>query len=1015
MKKSMKKIFCSLLVVVMCLMCVPVSGLVGLNFYCPGFNFVSNATNYETYVEDCIRYKIGDEEAYVYSCEETASGDIIIPSTINGYPVTRIGQFAFADCKKITSVTISSGISEIGYFAFQSCTALKSVSLPESIVSVLEFSFQGCTNLEYIDVSDNNSIYLSDNGVLYNKKEKKLLRCPQTKSGNYIVLDETEEIDCDAFERCINLTSIVLPSSLMHIGSGAFMNCKSLKNVNIPQGVENISSETFKNCNLLEKIAIPNSVTTISYNAFENCSSLTEISIPNSVTDMWDRVFEGCYSLETVTLSDNVTCIPEGTFNNCTNLKNIKIPNGVETIEEGAFANCSSLSKITIPNSITSIGASAFEGCHSLESIVIPNNVTSISEATFACCYNLKNVVFNEGLKSIGSAAFGLCKSLTNIVIPSSVTSIDYGAFSYCYNLEDVTFNEGLKFIGQEAFTFCVSLKNISIPDSVTQIDSNAFAYCCKLKNVKLPKKITVCSPQLFLFCLNLETIQLPEKLENIEDYAFAGCLSLKDFEIPSSVISIGQGAFFNSCGINELTFSKEIKNVGESAFCLANDTLNKVEIHSNDVQLAERSIGYYNASLSEYLKNNSKESFIDLCIEAFMFVTPDKDELTEEERVRFDELCEIISPITDVETPIAREDFTVYGYASSTAETYANENNFKFINFDNNNCEHDFEHITVPSTCKVQGVEYDYCYNCEETFNYKVLPLSTEHKYGEWKTITTASCIKLGEEKRVCSVCEKEDTREIPLANHEYKHEIVVSTCKEQGYEQDVCKNCSNTINYKVLSLSTAHKYGEWKIITEATVFECGEKASVCSVCGHTKTSTVERLPSIEAKDDISGVSVIYTNNSYDSDIEVEVSQVFDGESYQVINSEKGNRLNCLYDITTTIEGQKVQPNASVWVKIQLPENFNPEKSYVYYVTNTGTLERMNSFVKDGYIYFETTHFSFYAIVDESSNISSSVPLPSCSCSCHKTGIAHFFFVIINFFQKLFGQNKVCDCGAKH
>lgn len=41
--------------------------------------------------------------------------------------------------------------------------------------------------------------------------------------------------------------------------------------------------------------------------------------------------------------------------------------------------------------------------------------------------------------------------------------------------------------------------------------------------------------------------------------------------------------------------------------------------------------------------------------------------------------------------------------------------------------------------------------------------------------------------------------------------------------------------------------------------------------------------------------------------------------------------------------------------------------------------------------------------------------PTKDCSCSCHKGGIAGFFFKILNFFQKLFGINTVCLCGVKH
>lgn len=41
--------------------------------------------------------------------------------------------------------------------------------------------------------------------------------------------------------------------------------------------------------------------------------------------------------------------------------------------------------------------------------------------------------------------------------------------------------------------------------------------------------------------------------------------------------------------------------------------------------------------------------------------------------------------------------------------------------------------------------------------------------------------------------------------------------------------------------------------------------------------------------------------------------------------------------------------------------------------------------------------------------------PTDNCSCNCHAGGIKAFFFKILNFFQKLFGMNKVCACGVKH
>ncbi|MBR2354212.1 MAG: leucine-rich repeat protein [Clostridia bacterium] len=60
---------------------------------------------------------------------------IVIPSVIDGYQVTAIGDSAFTS-KKIKSVIISNGIKKIDWFAFNECTALVSVTIPQSVTSI---------------------------------------------------------------------------------------------------------------------------------------------------------------------------------------------------------------------------------------------------------------------------------------------------------------------------------------------------------------------------------------------------------------------------------------------------------------------------------------------------------------------------------------------------------------------------------------------------------------------------------------------------------------------------------------------------------------------------------------------------------------------------------------------------------------------------------------------------------------------------------------------------------------
>lgn len=73
----------------------------------------------------------------------------------------------------------------------------------------------------------------------------------------------------------------------------------------------------------------------------------------------------------------------------------------------------------------------------------------------------------------------------------------------------------------------------------------------------------------------------------------------------------------------------------------------------------------------------------------------------------------------------------------------------------------HTLNHITVPSTCKVAGMEYDICSECGETFNEKTLPLAA-HTWSDWTVVKEATTTAEGQEKRICSVCDKVETRAI-------------------------------------------------------------------------------------------------------------------------------------------------------------------------------------------------------------------------------------------------------------
>ena len=80
-------------------------------------------------------------------------GDVVIPDTIDGRPVTAIGDFAFDSCTGLTSITLGNSITTIGSWAFSGCTglasitfgnSLTSISLPNSIYHIGYGAFQDC-------------------------------------------------------------------------------------------------------------------------------------------------------------------------------------------------------------------------------------------------------------------------------------------------------------------------------------------------------------------------------------------------------------------------------------------------------------------------------------------------------------------------------------------------------------------------------------------------------------------------------------------------------------------------------------------------------------------------------------------------------------------------------------------------------------------------------------------------------------------------------------------------------
>jgi len=230
-----------------------------------------------------------------------SGGAVTIPSTINGYPVTSIGEEAFYQCTWLTSVTIPNSVTSIGGGAFFGCYSLTSVTIGTNVTSIGIEAFYYCSSLSSVTIP--NSVTSIGNG---------------------------------AFGYC-NLTSVTIPNSVTNIEDYAFYQCTRLTNVTIPNSVTNIGNDMFDCCYSLTSVTIPNSVTSIGNEAFYYCSSLTSITIPNSVTRIGEEGFGMCLSLTNVMIGTNVTLIGVEQFCDCPSLRGVYFQGNTPAADSTAF------------------------------------------------------------------------------------------------------------------------------------------------------------------------------------------------------------------------------------------------------------------------------------------------------------------------------------------------------------------------------------------------------------------------------------------------------------------------------------------------------------------------------------------------------------------------------------------------------------------------------------------------------------------------------------------------------
>ena len=246
-----------------------------VNYYGPNFEVDASGIIW-TYAITNGEATLGNGDPKSTAVPKTTSGIVNIPSSLGGYPVKSIGEYAFSRCYDITGVTIPDSVKNIGYWAFGECMGLTDISIPASVGNIAKGAFSGCSSMASFFVEEGNPAYCSYDGLLLSKDRTILMH---GINGDVIVPDTVTTIAEEAFYVRIGLTSIEIPKSVTSIGNSAFSGCSGLTSVTIPDSVASIGKEAFAGCAGLQRVYAPKALRGMieSRNVFKDCADDLEI------------------------------------------------------------------------------------------------------------------------------------------------------------------------------------------------------------------------------------------------------------------------------------------------------------------------------------------------------------------------------------------------------------------------------------------------------------------------------------------------------------------------------------------------------------------------------------------------------------------------------------------------------------------------------------------------------------------------------------------------------------------
>lgn len=571
-----------------------------------------------------------------------------------------LGASVFANMTSLTEVRLPDGLKVIPTNAFKG-SSITSVYVPNSVEKVMPGAFANCKKLTTVTFEDGgNELVFQDastaNSAFYNTPNLTSIKLPNrmTALGKYMFANSS-------------IANITFPSDLNLIGEGAFVNCKNLKTIVMPNTVTEVEMLAFSGCTSLESVTLSSQLTAIPDYLFaaaskgtgttsngsssgggnindggipivppsgkanktpqykddpvsnnnsdvavglledvESCTALKSIIIPAGVVTIGKYAFRGCTAMATVSFeaTDTLRSLGDYAFMD-TGITAFNMPNSVISIGIYQFAGCENLVSLTISSSVTvipegmcdkqyrtdNIEASQLQPCSSLTAIVIPDGITAIGKYAFRKTTALTSVTFEEGsaITTIAESAFEGSAIKTLDLSKATASKITLDAFAFrAALLETVNLPFSVKSLGT-AFIGCDTIKKFEIEDDGdAYLDNNYFnvdaeslvvynadrdeirLYAGNAEEFVIPDGVTKIYYNAFRSNTTLKKVTIPKSVRYIEDAAFAFCTNLAQVIIPddAELLQIGFRAFAFS-GLKEISIPASVTKLGAHSYSL--------------------------------------------------------------------------------------------------------------------------------------------------------------------------------------------------------------------------------------------------------------------------------------------------------------------------------------------------------------------------------------------------------------------------------------------------------------